>query len=940
MVVVNGAHNTQLDQGLAQLEAIPRGGISHHVPQILDIVQHAPYPPLIVHVFDRIFRDFLEASGAADSTKCLVLVELMRKLEFALPRIQGVRPEIFAQTLLKCFDQNSPETWVWTLRILGHTMPIMSDCELAFHYTMLCFFRSDVEFTAATTLARALIKQSAAFAGFFADWLFAHFEDLPLVRQRVALLLVGHVQGPFAVVAQLKDTLLAWINDIDQNRARALVERPMVGDVLSPTAMGDKDRDRVKLRRYLECTVLAVIRRLPTVTDDDVAVIERGAQSASPLLQYCAAETLAAFPSVLARCEHTKVMKFVKDGGDGAHPKVLAAVRRIAMGIAQRTPADETPAFQIKLMTGDPHDCTALALVAASVPLLEGANVVKTVTAPVWMTAGTDAHGRQGDQVDYTRARTRALVAAAQASDPAVAADVVRHLFKCLIAHPESADDENVVYARSLAAVARLLAATNSAAAGGAAALAADEWQAVLDFAAFQGQRRGQDGRRAPAATDIATWLVRALMHRAEAAPVQGTPFRWPTGAAADVPPLIAMLGPWHAFRVACTAVLEPRASHAWKSAASMTLLALAQAARSKRVEHWTRHLAHVAVGQAAAFARDAVAAESAWRAAAALLEPEVVAFQAALLAVDADVAAIVPVVRAALSECMRLWPRTEARPPAGLRLVVRSAVQTIGELVVQCRDLGCRYEYLVTSFQDMDAVSRLVLRQRAQLMAQAGAAIEQWTAAAVGGAAFEDVVRGGTMVRDEMERLVMFLGAVPPYYLRTFCYWNVEVSVTPMVSVKQPLTVPLRCDATFQVFGQTLFLKGHTLPPFERGELLVLVSPNSLRRALTTDLARRQRVFALTTLTHAPLAHLKHYLHVHWHQTYAIELTHRTFRQAVAIPAPVLASAVHGQQGGLVYVTLITRLRMPPTDAAEFEPGWWECSRVEEFGVHMVGNP
>ncbi|KNE57408.1 hypothetical protein AMAG_03128 [Allomyces macrogynus ATCC 38327] len=118
-------------------------------------------------------------------------------------------------------------------------------------------------------------------------------------------------------------------------------------------------------------------------------------------------------------------------------------------------------------------------------------------------------------------------------------------------------------------------------------------------------------------------------------------------------------------------------------------------------------------------------------------------------------------------------------------------------------------------------------------------------------------------------------------------CYWNVEV--TPMVSVKQPLTVPLRCDATFQAFGQTFFLKGHTLPPFECGELLVLVSPNSLRRALITDLARRQRLFALTTLTDAPLAHLKHYgLHMHSHQTYPIELTHRT----VAIPAPVLGGA------------------------------------------------
>ncbi|KNE57409.1 hypothetical protein AMAG_18046 [Allomyces macrogynus ATCC 38327] len=87
MMVVNGAHNAQLNQGLAQLEAFPRGGISHDVLRILDLVQHALYPPLIVHVFDHIFRNFLEARGAADSTKCLGLVELVRKLEFALPRI-------------------------------------------------------------------------------------------------------------------------------------------------------------------------------------------------------------------------------------------------------------------------------------------------------------------------------------------------------------------------------------------------------------------------------------------------------------------------------------------------------------------------------------------------------------------------------------------------------------------------------------------------------------------------------------------------------------------------------------------------------------------------------------------------------------------------------------------------------------------------------------
>ncbi|KAJ3371098.1 hypothetical protein GGF31_003521 [Allomyces arbusculus] len=938
MVVVNGAHNAQLDQGFVQLEAIPRGGISHHVPEILDLVQHAPYPPLIVHGFDRIFRDFLEVSGAADSTKCLVLVELVRKLEFTLPRIQGVRPEIFAQTLLKCFDQNSPETWVWTLRILGHTMPIMSECDLAFHYTMLCFFHSDVEFTAATTLARALIKQSATFSGFFADWLFAHFEDLPLARQRAALLLVGHVKGPFAVVSQLKDTLLAWINDIDQNRARALVEHSAtVSDVSPPTAAGDNDRDRAKLRRYLECTVLAVIRRLPTVTDDDVAVIERGAQSNSPLVQCCAIETLAIFPSVHAACAHTKVMKFLAEGGDGAHPKVLTAIRRLAIRITQNTIADkQPPAFPIKLMTANPHDTAALALITAAAPLMDGANIVVTVTGPGWMRPPLG-----GDVVEHTRARSRALVAAAtvaaDAGETAVAADIVRHIFQLLRAHPDSADAENKIYARALAAVTRFL---GSAGNDPPKALAIDEWQALLDCAVYQGQRRGSDGHRVTDATDMAASLVRALMNRADTAPTAaaGTPFRWPA-AVGDIPPLIAILGPWHAFRVACTAVLEPGASQAWKSAASVTLLALAQAARSKRVEHWTRHLAHVAIGQAAALAQDAVAAETAWRAAAALLEPEVVAFQAALLAVDADVAAIVPVIRAALGEFMRLWPRTAVRPPATPRMVVRSALQTMTELVVQCRDLAARYEYLVTSFQDMDTVSRMVLRQRGQLMVQVGVAIEQWAAAAVGGAVFEDIVRGGTMVRDEMERRVVLLGAVPPYYLRTFCYWNVEVSVTPMVSIKQPLTVPPRCDATFQVFGQALFLKGHTLPPFERGELLVLVSPNSLRRALTTDLARRQRVFALTTLTDAPLAHLKHYLHVHWHQTYPIELTHRTFRQAVAIPASVLASAVHGQPGGLVYVTLITRLRMPPTDATDFEPGWWECSRVEEFEVHLVGN-
>ncbi|KAI9183678.1 hypothetical protein H9P43_004596 [Blastocladiella emersonii ATCC 22665] len=860
-------HEVQL--GLAEFAALRFDGHPRSFPAVLDLVRRCPYPPVIHHVFDRVFAVFLHVdvhvTGDASSAKLrFALVELVAQLAGYLPRIDGADPLVFARHLIAAFEQQNSETWILAFRMIQATLPLTGTCALLYHHITLGFFQTDAIATAAVALAKVLVRETAAFPEYFLPWALGHLRELSLPRQRDVLVILGLATRPFALVQRIKAACRGWIDELERATEAGTLDAAATAvsgnaDTV-PSVLADP-RQRARLLRYVQATLLQAVSRSPLLNAADWADVSAaltGGPTSSPLVTYQGLQVLSRVPDHQLFSPPAATLLQVL-GTDASwtrhtHPRVRAAARGLLARLLRSPRAGVPPAsLAWDVVAAEPmslETCTVLGTaLAVGRPEIDPGAVFGWSLNQLAMHMSAASAVAAGDA-----ARVAALVrtmCAAVHRVPALALPAYAFFYDHVRPDKQVRGHARVALARGLASVCPLLPAPDTPGA-----------PAQVDLANAVAALREQPAAD-PASLPVQRVILRGLAPH----------------AAVAVPLHVLAPAPWAAYTLACDLLVHPAAAAPWKAGAHATLAHLARLIPHERLAAWVAHLASLAHTQAAALAGEELAGGS---------KAVVDATNSTALLADAlplpSFHRFVAHADAELARHLRVAACAKADPRAASRMAA-----ALAELAAQYRHLGAAY-------QDADDKSRRVLGDRATAVDR----MRKWI-----------TVKGELGDGDVLAETRKVLGVAPPRYLVRRREWDLDVIAVPSATASNPVVVATRLDldsdapdlldaVVFQLYGQ-IAQEAQTrrpLPPFSRGQVIVVATTTpALDTSLGRDVAKRQRLADLASTDSAVVRDALRALRGVWSTVLPVDVHQHAFSRAVGVPRAALAAAAAGRK-------------------------------------------